>query len=122
MNAESFEDNQEPRGWKYTYEVEETHLPYVFRLSEDKIYSSIHFDEGKFKHPQNKEEDIDPVDFVEDLKNEFSVSEIILSCCYPDKAREVLGDMDGVELIGSGDSEVRTVFNNVKNEIRVESC
>ena len=27
-----------------------------------------------------------------------------------------------IELIGSGDSEVRTVFNNVKNEIRVESC
>jgi len=69
----------------------------------------------------NKEEDIDPEEYIENLKSEFGVSEIVLSCCYPDQAREVLGDIDGVELIGSGDSEVRTVFNDVAKIIRVES-
>lgn len=119
---ESFGTKQETQKWEYTYKVQETHLPYVFRISEDEIYSSIHFDGKTFMHPQNKEKKIDLNNFINDLKTEFKVSKVFLSCCYPQKARELVGDIEGVEVIGKGDAEVRTIFNNIKNEIKVESC
>ena len=120
MNFEKFFKSPEGR-FVRTYKVAPTELPYAFRLEDGSLYTSVHFDGEIFRHPKNKSE-IDIAGFIEEMKAQFKTDTIRLSCCYPDAARALIPEIDGLEIIGTGNLEYRTVYNNKINQITVESC
>lgn len=111
--------------WEFTFPAEQSELPYAFYLQpttgspEKSIYATVHFDGKSFRSPDNKSE-ILLSDFVTQLREKLGAKKITLSCCYPDSAKQVAGDMHGVEIIGSGNCEVRTKFNDRQGVLTVE--
>lgn len=111
--------------WKYTFPAEKSDLSYAFyrtpdsTSSEKVAYATIHFDGKVFRHPDNKQE-ILVADFIASLKERLGVEKVVLSCCYPDKARELIGEVPGLKILGSGNCEVRTKYNDREGIITVE--
>lgn len=114
---------------KYVFEVEKSDLPYVFYYLQESIpikriiYSFIHFDGEVFRHPENKEE-VTTSDFLNFLRDKFKPDKIILSCCYPGKAKKIVGEQSDVEFLGpeteSDNCEVSTRYNSIEQKITVE--
>jgi len=81
------------------------------------VYFSFHHDDGKFKHPEYKQE-TSPDEILKYANEKFSdADEIIYSCCYPDEARKNI--QKPVLIIGAGSSEYRTVYNSINHSITV---
>jgi len=119
INPESFKNEAENK-WRKSFDAEETTVPYVFRISEDTIFTHIHFDEGVFKHPKDKKE-VSIEDFIDEIKSSFPSDKILVSCCYPDKARALLPNDINVEILGEGDTEYKTLYIKKEKKIIVES-
>lgn len=113
--------------WKYVFPAVKSELPYAFyrlldpALPNNVVYSSIHFDGAIFRSPENMKEITVP-DFLIFLKERLGAEKIILSCCYPDRANKIIGEISGLEVLGAGDCEVRTIYNDRKGVITVESA
>lgn len=99
--------------------VSETIYPYAFYLPDGSAYVSVHFNGKIFVRPVTKEV-VDIKDFLEQMKSDLRVDKITLSCCYPDAAQKLIGDIPGVTFIMSGDSECRTSYNRRRKELTVK--
>jgi hypothetical protein len=111
---------ESPEQWENKYNVTETKYPYAFYLEDGSAYVCVHFDGKTFRHPSTKEE-ISIRDFVEEMKANLGRNTITLSCCYPDAAKQIIGEIPNVTVIGSGNCETQTKYNNKKGEIIVRS-
>jgi hypothetical protein len=122
MSAEQMSGRQteSQEQWHFKYHVTESKYPFAFYLDDGSVYVSVHFDGQHFGHPGTKE-DIAIRDFLEKMKIELHANMITLSCCYPDTAKRLIGDIPGVTIIGSGNREVQTKYNSWKKEIIVRT-
>jgi len=120
MPTKSSESNGNEKWTKRISNVRETIYPYAFYLPNGSAYVSVHFDGKIFARPGTNE-DVDVRDFLEQMKSDLHVDKITLSCCYPDAAQKLIGDVPGITFIGSGDSQCRTVYNSHRKELTVEN-
>lgn len=103
------------------YEAESTEYSNVFRLKDEMLYVSVHFENGVFKDPNNKNKIIELNNYLSLLKKKFGVNNIILSCCYPAQAKSQVSNIEGVDLLFEDwYGEVKTVFDNRKGIIKVQ--
>lgn len=82
------------------------------------IYQSLHFDGEKFEEPKSKKE-VAPRELIQYLSEKFSEADnFIFSCCFPDKARAFLADMDDkIIFIGTGFGPYSTWYNDKENKL-----
>lgn len=113
--------HESERPWKYAFPALRTEKPYAFRRKDGNIYLSLHFNGEHFRHPETRE-DISVHNFLREAMNEFGVDSLTISSCYPEKAREMLKDMPNVTVLGSGNCEVRTTYNEKTEIVTVKSC
>ncbi len=104
---------------KFVYPVTESKYPYSFYMEDGGVYLSVHFDGERFRHPETKEE-ISIHDFLNEMKADLHANKIVLSCCYPDAAKKIIGEVSGVTILGSGNCEVQTKYNNKRKVITVK--
>ncbi|MEK7635245.1 MAG: hypothetical protein AAB446_02340 [Patescibacteria group bacterium] len=82
------------------------------------IYQALHFGGENFEEPGSKKE-ITPDELIQYLSEKFpEASNIIFSCCYPDKARTLLNKMgDKIIFIGTGSDTYSTWYNSKENKL-----
>ncbi len=111
--------NEAEKPWKFIFPASPTKYPFAFRRGEN-VYLTIHFNGERFGHPETKET-ISIRDFLEQMMKEFGTKSLIISACYPDKARQIIGNLPGVTVLGSGNCEVQTKYNDARGIITVRS-
>jgi len=84
------------------------------------VFCCFHFDDGKFKHPETKQE-ISIEELLAYFSEKFSdFDRLVCSCCNPDGAREIFNQISNPPIIlGSGSSEYKTVHNSRENFILI---
>lgn len=90
-------------------------------MDDGSAYLSIHFDGERFGYPDTKAKIASVREFLNEMKQDLHVDTIVLSCCYPDAAKRILGEIPGITVLGSGNREVQTKYNSVRKIITVRS-
>ena len=114
--------SESPELWKKVIpNAMPTKYPFAFYIGDDTAYISIHFD-GQFFERIDTHVDTDIEEYLDEMKSDLGVNKIMLSCCYPDKAKKLLEERSDISFVGHGDHPTRTLYNSGRKELTVEAA
>lgn len=110
--------------WKISFEdAVPTEFPSVYKLSDGRVYVSLHYGQtdGTF-NTTDSEEEINVASYLSNIKQVLNAKEILLSCCFPDSAKEVVQNIPGVRLVGTGDTKTSTYYDEKYKRLTVQTA